>query len=500
MKEKIIKKFTIAAFLLFMITMISTSAKAYSWNKGSEIKTTQGNVIFHAYETSDNKKAWIFSITSDQGRTGKTLNIPSKINGADVVLIKSDKASNDKKSGQYSVFGELKYEDCVGYKTKSKFSKVKTITIPDSVETIGLKAFKGSTGLEKVIIGKSVKTFEREAFLDCHKLLNIELNSQNKYFKKDKNCIYATKNNGLVLFVLDNKKDGGDYKISSKVKCITSLAYNVGSAYGNFDVPSTVTEIGCNWYQGMDAVTWKFHWKKTPKTSKKDYINEGEGYTNSYLPISHKLQVPLGYSKLYWDIAEKTNAAQYTEISEYLDGESSKNDNFEYKSNGKYAQIIHYIGSDKKVDVPEVINGAKVVDIDGNAFKTKDENGNMKFMDITEIHFPDSIKVIKAGLFSGATGLKKIYTSTALDRVEESAFNFQSSLFVLQNDITVSKYLDGNAFGTGDALNVSSTGEVSARKITLLKTAYNYDNWKTNVEEYNSYGQVSRFSWLVLES
>jgi len=60
--------------------------------------------------------------------------------------------------------GGYAFSDCTG---------LTSITIPDSVESIGPEAFKGCTGLTNVTIGSGVKNIGNEAFKGCNSLTTI---------------------------------------------------------------------------------------------------------------------------------------------------------------------------------------------------------------------------------------------------------------------------------------------------------------------------------------
>ena len=74
----------------------------------------------------------------------------------------------------YSLFYRLKCKPL--YKTTYKFkdcTSLKEVIIPNSVESIGDRAFRGCTNLKEVNIPNSVKSIGDEAFKDCSSLQTV---------------------------------------------------------------------------------------------------------------------------------------------------------------------------------------------------------------------------------------------------------------------------------------------------------------------------------------
>lgn len=74
-------------------------------------------------------------------------------------------------------------------------------TIPDSVKTIGERAFDGCTGLKSITIPDSVTIIEEAAFLTCTSLTTITVDEKNpKYDSREQcNAIIETATNRLLL-------------------------------------------------------------------------------------------------------------------------------------------------------------------------------------------------------------------------------------------------------------------------------------------------------------
>ncbi len=75
---------------------------------------------------------------------------------------------------------------------------IKTLTIEDEVEMLGLKAFKGCSNLKKVDMPKSMTYIDIEAFAECYKLKEINIAEGGDYTYKD-DILYC-KNKGEIPF------------------------------------------------------------------------------------------------------------------------------------------------------------------------------------------------------------------------------------------------------------------------------------------------------------
>ena len=505
---KKIKRFiiTLSVLVLCSVFFNSKDSEAFSWNTNKTYTTKKDQYTFKAYLSEDNKKAWIFEITSDykNPKKNKKLSIPAQIRGADVYLIQSDKVTNDlkkigkdDKSNRYNVFGELRYENCYGHVSKKNVREIAEITLPNTLDTVGYRAFEGIKGLKKITIPERTRKINERAFIYCNNLIDFNVSAQNPYIKKDGDSVYYSNDKRLILFILSHDKCDIKYTLSKNVEIITCSAYTIGTNYGNMDIGKNVKTLGVKWSYGFAASQWIFHWKtkkELPKLIRTQYVTIG---SSCYLPTHHTINVPLGSYKLYWNIFKKTDSQEHASIKEYSNTSKKSDKNFEYKIDGGKAQIIKYIGSSKKVIIPEKIEGATVIDIDRDAFRTIGKNGGISSQkNITEVTIPDSVRIIRGCLFYGLDTLKKVNLPKKLERIGDSAFDFKDALFAIQNDVIVEEYLGDDIFDVSELSNLNAQKD-DYIKITLLKTA-NWKHWKVVTDEckYNGY---SDYNWLVLE-
>jgi len=155
----------------------------------------------------------------------ENLKIPDKIKGVDVVAI-----------------GERAF----------RFSRLKSVTIPDTVTSIGNNAFEGSSLLSGVIIGSGLTSIGKKAFIDCTALEVIDIPANVQYIGESafaqcrllQNFNVAEENTAYMDIdgVLFNKE-------------ATVLIQYPGFMKGHYVIPEGVKEIGVRAFSHSDRLT-----------------------------------------------------------------------------------------------------------------------------------------------------------------------------------------------------------------------------------------------------
>ena len=115
---------------------------------------------------------------------------------------------------------------------------IKSVTIPDSYESIGANAFYNCSALESVHIGSGVSDISSyEVFAVCNQLNTIIVSKQNSVYYSVDNCIVSSTDQMLVLGCKTSV-------IPEGIKKIGTCAFSNIDALESIQIPDSVTEIG----------------------------------------------------------------------------------------------------------------------------------------------------------------------------------------------------------------------------------------------------------------
>ena len=185
----------------------------------------------------------------------------------------------------------------IGSETFYECSSLTSITIPNSVTSIGDEAFRGCSSLTSVTIGNSVTSIGSSAFCNCSSLTSINIPNSvtsigNDAFRYCSSLTSVTIPNSVTSIgdlAFDNCSSLTSVTIPNSVTSIGSGAFRGCSSLTSITIPNSVTSIGYEAFNGCDKLVDVYCYATTPPE-----INE-----NSFSNYNAFLYIPCENKKAY---------------------------------------------------------------------------------------------------------------------------------------------------------------------------------------------------------
>lgn len=148
-------------------------------------------------------------------------------------------AVNQNMSGTYNItFGTKNIADSAFYYC----NQLKSITIPESVVSIGNRAFDSCNDLSSITIPKSVERVGDYAFYTCYDLASINVDPENNAYCDENGVLYNKEKTEIIRF--PKEKTDTSFIIPSSAEKIAAGAFEYCDKLTAITIPDSVTSIG----------------------------------------------------------------------------------------------------------------------------------------------------------------------------------------------------------------------------------------------------------------
>lgn len=190
------KKIVLCVLLLIVI--------AFSYQPVEAKVCKNGNFSFKYKTIGDG--VWLYNITPLSDKGIETLNIPKTLGGKKVVKMAG---MRDDEDGGSDIFGIYNQQDGEGLEPKNiykRLKKIKTIRIPESVETISDGCFKYTPNIEEKTINIPKSANELSVLRLWGNWRKITISPKNKYYKVVDECLISKKTKYYMVFPMGKRK------------------------------------------------------------------------------------------------------------------------------------------------------------------------------------------------------------------------------------------------------------------------------------------------------
>jgi len=217
-----------------LVAQTVVPAKAHTFDEAADPTRSECSVCNHGFfrYTSKNNAAVSPATASNlKDAFGDKLNIVS--NG----YVEAEGKCVMEFSAPLDTIGDNAFCFCSGF--------TGSLTIPNSVTSIGESAFETCSGITSVTIPNSVKSIKENAFSNCQSITSMCVGSGNTVYDSRNNCnaIIETESNTLIAGCKNTV-------IPSSVTCIGNNAFATCTGLTTVNIPNSVTSIEMNAFFG----------------------------------------------------------------------------------------------------------------------------------------------------------------------------------------------------------------------------------------------------------
>jgi hypothetical protein len=274
------------------------------------------------------------------------------------------------------------------------------VTIPSTINSltvIGIEnsAFQSKTTVTSITIPNSVNSIGYNAFGGCINLNSIMVATPNSFYSSVNGVLFNNNQTSLIRYPA--ARDGSSYSIPSSVTSLETDAFNNCTKLISITIPSSVTSIGSSAFNGCTSLASAYFMGNAPSMGSDVFAHTANGFTVYYFNGAMGFTLPTWNS---YPVAQ-----------------------FNCTSSNNQITITGYTGSGGAVTIPSTINGLPVTSIGNGAFYGK--------MNLTSATIPNSVTNIGSLAFYECRNLSSALFMGNAPLIGSSVFGSNASGFTV---------------------------------------------------------------------
>ena len=448
------------------------------------------------------------TITNYSG-PGGAVTIPNTINGVPVICIgveaffgcalfsvaipDSVTSIGDRAFGECWNLTSVTIPDSVTSIGAGAFSatSLTSVTIPNSVTSIGDYAFGSCTSLTSITIPNSVTSIGNWAFADCGSLTAITVDTRNSVYSDVDGVLF---NQSLTTLIQYPGGITGAYTIPNSVTNIGVRAFDGCGGLTSITIPNSVTSIG-NWaFDGCLSLTSVYFQGNAPSFGVNVFVSVGLGSEPTFWDPATIYCLP---GTTGWD-----QVTDETGLPAFLWDPPSQAG---YTTNNGTVTITRYTGPDTSWTIPTTLNGLPVNSI-----------GSFLCSSLTNVTIPRTVTNVAGGAFSSCSSLTAITVDTnnpayssvngvLFDKIETAVVEYPCGLggsYTIPSTVTKigdSAFSDCTSLSSVTIPNsVTNIGDSAFSLCTSLTSVYFQGNAPSlGADVFDSWQQGQFMQWQV---
>ncbi len=370
--------------------------------------------------------------------------------------------------------GERAFQGCVA---------LRDLTIGNSVATIGPIAFNKCSNLSRITIPRSVETIGDNAFLECSKLEEIKVEQGNIRYDSRDDChaLIETASNRLLCgtkntIIPNTVKEIGDNAfyscegltdiiIPNSVTTIGNCAFFGCSGLAGIEIPGSVTAIGIGAFSSCDGLT-SMALPNSVTSLGHSVFSDSRGLKSVTLPDAIT-QIKANTFKGCRSLTSVTFPESITAIGEMAFYECQSLPSFTIPDKVVTIGNAAFMGC---FGMASVTIGKSVTSIVSNVFSN--------CTSLKSVVIPDQVTVVDYNAFGRCTGLESVRVGNSVTSIGQNAFNGCDHLTSIILPCSVTSYGE-NAFNGCDNLEELTITGVGNFVKPAVKSSFPADKIKT---------------------